>query len=97
MSAVNIPGKALEAASTALGLLVWSDYNHKTDMDRDEHEGNAVAALTAAAPFLAAQALEEAAQAIDEDQYDDLDPFYANWLRHRATRIREFAEVSSDD
>jgi hypothetical protein len=34
-------------------------------------------------------ALEDAADAIDENPYEDLDPFYAGWLRDRARKIRE--------
>lgn len=36
-----------------------------------------------------AQALDSAADAIEENPYDDLDPFYAGWLRDRARKIRE--------
>jgi len=39
-----------------------------------------------------AEALEEAANAIDEDPYDDLDPFYVGWLKDRAEKIREGAK-----
>lgn len=50
-------------------------------------------ALEAAAPYMLAEvkadALDEAARAIDADPYDDLDPFYAAWLRARAEKIRE--------
>lgn len=38
-----------------------------------------------------AKALEEAADAIEEDPYDALDPYYADWLRDRARKIREEA------
>lgn len=45
------------------------------------------AALTAAAPFIAARALREAADEIRANQYDDLDPFYAEYLVSRAATI----------
>lgn len=47
-----IPAEAVEAAAIAMGRLVWADYDHETDMDRDEHESNARAALEAAAPHM---------------------------------------------
>jgi hypothetical protein len=54
------------------------------------------AALLAAAPYLIreaqAQALEDAAVVIDEDQYDCYDPYYAEWLRARAAAIRDGAQ-----
>lgn len=51
-------------------------------------EIEAVGAMVKAAK---AMALEEAADAVDADPYDDLDPFYAGWLRDRARKIREEA------
>lgn len=34
-----------------------------------------------------AEALQEAADAVDDDQYDALDPYVAEWLRNRAATI----------
>lgn len=79
-----IPDEAVEAAMLALGERYGDDAHCK------ERE-YVVTALEAAAPLMAAQALEDAAEAVDEDPYDDLDPFYAGWLRDRARKIREEA------
>jgi hypothetical protein len=78
-----IPAEAVEAAAAAIQVRV------------DKTMGmNALARATleAAAPYLMAQALCAAADAIDEDLYDDLDPFYAGWLRDRARKMREAGE-----
>lgn len=73
-----IPDKAVEAAREQLG-----------HMGMHLSPKYVRAALDAAAPFIAAQALENAAEAVDEDPYDDLDPFYVGWLKDRAEKIRE--------
>lgn len=83
-----IPMEALEAAEQAV---VDAMYKYGPDGHIDGYQEIAHAALVAAAPLMAAQALEDAAEAVDEDPYDDLDPFYAGWLRDRARKIREEA------
>jgi len=93
-----IHDKAVQAAHAAI-----CEQNIDDCLD-PEWRGKCVKAVEAAAPyqeiaraalesaaFLAAQALEDAAEAIDADPYDDLDPFYAGWLRDRARKIREEA------
>lgn len=63
------------------------------DSWRDRAQQMTVRAESAEEALVAskAEALEEAACAIDADPYDDLDPFYAGWLRDRARKIREEA------
>ena len=66
----------------------WRDRAQETKVRLDdaiERAEAAEAALSAAAH----QALESAADAIEEDPYDALDPYYADWLRDRARKIRE--------
>jgi hypothetical protein len=82
-----IPQEAIEAAEQAVSDAM---YKYGPDGHIDGYQEIARAALESAA-FLAAQALEDAAEAIDADPYDDLDPFYAGWLRDRAQKIREEA------
>lgn len=97
-----IPAEAVEAAAKAAYIrhsnepgfdaeAAWNDMAGTDDWEREQWESNARAALEAAAPHMAAQALGNAAEAIDADPYDDLDPFYAGWLRDRARKIREEA------
>ena len=57
--------------------------------DRAQEMTLRVEAAESASAASKAEALEEAACAIDADPYDDLDPFYAGWLRDRARKIRE--------
>ena len=83
-----IPQEAVEAAELAVTDAM---YKYGPDGHIDGYQEIARAALVAAAPLMAAQALEDAAEAVDEDPYDDLDPFYAGWLRDRARKIREEA------
>lgn len=64
-----INDEAVEAAAKAMGKLVWADYDHETDMDRDEHESNARAALQAAAPIIRAEVLEAAAKDLAQLAY----------------------------
>ena len=83
-----IPQEAIEAAEEAV---IDAMIKYGPDGHIDGYQEIAHAALVAAAPLMAAQALEDAAEAVDEDPYDDLDPFYAGWLRDRARKIREEA------
>ena len=61
----------------------------KSSRSRDRTKHIMDVTLDAAAPIIRAEALEEAAEAIDADPYDDLDPFYVGWLKARAENIRE--------
>lgn len=75
---MSISDEAVEAAREqleAMGIYLSPKY--------------ARSALEAAVPFIAAQALENAADAVDEDLYDEHDPFYVGWLKARAENIRE--------
>ena len=80
-----IPSLALEAAEQAV---IDAMIKYGPDGHIDGYQEIASAALEAAAPLMAAQILEDAAEAVDEDPYDDLDPFYAGWLRARAEKIK---------
>ena len=83
-----IPSKAMEAAEQAV---IDAMIKHGPDGHIDGFHEITLAALEAASPSIHAAALEAAAGAIDEDPYDDLDPFYAGWLRDRARKIKEEA------
>ena len=93
---MTISNDAIEAAARAL----WQNGSSANPCPWDEVSSGlqsryrffAAAALSAAAPIIRAEALREAADAIDENQYDDLDPFLADWLRSRADRIEEGSE-----
>jgi len=79
-----IPEAAIEAA--------W-DYIWRNDCDEPIDKPLLRAALEVAAPHMLmdpkVRALEEAADAMEADPYDNLDPYYAEWLRDRAEKIRE--------
>ena len=87
---MTISNEALEAAARA----IFGDPSGETwalqlpEVQARSRE-DARLALEAAAGIIRAEALEDAADAIDEDPYDDLDPFYAGWLRNRAENIRD--------
>lgn len=83
-----IPSNAMEAAEQAV---IDAMIKHGPDGHIDGFHEITLAALEAATPSINAAALESAADAIEEDPYDDLDPFYAGWLRARAEKIREEA------
>lgn len=88
-----IPTKAVLAAKKALEAVTPPPGVSKADWLAGYGSFALYAgAIAAAAPYLHAAGLESAANAIDEDQYDDLDPYYADWLRDRARKIREEAE-----
>jgi len=78
MTSQVIPDEAIEAARKALKYYGGID---------DSYAARKI--LKAAAPYLMAQALCDAAEAIGEDPYDDLDPYYAEWLEDRAEKIKE--------
>ena len=84
-----IPQEALEAAEQAV---IDAMIKYGPDGHIDGYQEIASAALESAATLMAAQALEAAAKAVEEDPYDDLDPFYAGWLRDRARKMREAGE-----
>lgn len=70
----------------------WRDRSQAMELAR----ADAVERAEAAAPSIQAAALESAADAIEEDPYDALDPYYADWLRDRARKIREEAAEEDD-
>lgn len=86
-----IPDEAVEAA--------WERTRDNSDGYPYPEREEIRRILEAAAPFIAAQALENAADAVDEDLYDDHDPFYVGWLKARAENIRENGtdETECDD
>ena len=85
---MTISNEAVEAAAIALGKLVWADYDHETDMDSDEHEANARAALEAAAGIIRAECLEDAADEVMGPSDVLLDGATCRWI---AMELREQA------
>ena len=80
-----------------------ADYDHATDMDSDEHESNARAALAAAdAMMFDDAAIERAAIALGVKQYPmiegfwaDVDPDFQNKCREQARAV--IAAIKGDD
>jgi hypothetical protein len=67
-----------------MGKLAWADYDHATDLDSDEHESNARAALEAAdAVMFSDEAIERAAKAVH-----DLGAYAHSW-DERAEDLKE--------
>jgi hypothetical protein len=100
-----IPAEAVEAAAKAAYIhhsnepgfdaeAAWNDMACTDDWEREQWESNARAALEAAAPYLMAQALRDAADAVTREtpgagpwgvpQHEH----QARWLYERAAEIR---------
>lgn len=87
---MNIPEEAMAMASHAMREVTPPPGVDRSDWIKEHGPFALLAgAVAAAAPYLMAQALCDAADAIEEDPYDDLDPYYAEWLQDRAEKIRE--------
>ncbi|UYL86599.1 hypothetical protein SEA_RADFAD_42 [Arthrobacter phage RadFad] len=87
---MNIPDEAMAAASFAMREVTPPPGVDRVDWLKEHGPFALLAgAVAAAAPYLMAQALHSAADAIEEDPYDDLDPFYAGWLRDRVRKMQE--------
>lgn len=90
---MNIPDEAMAAASFAMREVTPPPGVDHADWIKEHGPFALLAgAIAAAAPYLMAQALCAAADAIEEDPYEDLDPFYAGWLRDRARKVQEAGE-----
>lgn len=90
---MNIPEEAMAAAKEAMREVTPPPGVDLSDWLKEHgHFALLAGAIAAAAPHIMAQALHSAADAIEEDPYDDLDPYYAGWLRDRARKIQEDAE-----
>ena len=96
---MNIPDKAVEAAakelyaegrSTTDGFDMWPEWEDAPEIGRGAFRDEARAALKAAAPFIAAQALRDLANSAEKRSPDDgVSP---HWIRRVSIVVQESAE-----